>query len=196
MGPKDSTKGLTPSAFEARVLGFIGLGIVALGFVFCLPPIPQDQKYHAFADDRTMLGMPNFLNVASNLSFLVVGVLGLRLLLRHDSATGQTARSGNDPNAGRSWSFSLASFLPDSAPPSTTSPPTTTRLVWNRLPLTVAFMGFFAGMICDRIGARAGVWLLLPFVWLGIVSVLKWHMGEQRDAGDLRCTASYSSIPW
>ena len=76
MGPKDPPNGPTPSVFEARTLSFLGLGIIALGVVFCLPPIPQDSDYHGFADDRTMLGVPNFLNVASNLPFLVVGALG------------------------------------------------------------------------------------------------------------------------
>src|SRR5262245_19914070 len=85
MRPKAAPNGLTPDAFEARVLGFLGLSIIALGVVFCLPPIPQDLSYHAFADDRTMLGVPNFLNVVSNLPFLVVGLLGLGLLLRHDA---------------------------------------------------------------------------------------------------------------
>src|SRR4029077_5953396 len=28
--------------------------------------------------------------------------------------------------------------------------------------------------------------LLWPLVWLGFASVLNWHIGEQRDAGDLR----------
>jgi hypothetical protein len=40
MGPKDPHNGLTPAAFETRVLGFIALGIFALGVDFCLPPIP------------------------------------------------------------------------------------------------------------------------------------------------------------
>ena len=73
MEPGEAANRLTRAEFETRVLAFIGLGIVALGFVFCLPPIPQDQSYHAFADDRTMVGIPNFLNVISNLPFLVVG---------------------------------------------------------------------------------------------------------------------------
>jgi hypothetical protein len=52
--------------------------------------------------------------------------------------------------------------------------------------MTIAFMGFFASMIGERVSVRAGSWLLLPLVWLGFASVLKWHFGEQRDAGDLR----------
>ena len=77
--------GLTPTELEGRALGFLALGIVGLGGVFCLPPIPQMQSYHGFADARTMLGVPNFLNVVSNFPFVVVGVLGLWLLLRHDA---------------------------------------------------------------------------------------------------------------
>ena len=64
--------------------------------------------------------------------------------------------------------------------------PDNDRLVWDRLPMTVAFMGFFASMIGERIGVRAGTWLLWPLVWLGLVSVFNWHMSEQHHAGDLR----------
>ena len=177
--------GLTPPAFEARVLGFIGLGIVALGLVFCIPPIPQDQGYHAFADDRTMLGVPNFLNVASNAPFIVVGVLGLGLLLRHDSARpdGPIQERAERPPllvlfAGvllTGFGSSYYHLAPDND-----------RLVWDRLPMTIAFMGFFAGMIGERIGGRAGAWLLWPLVWLGLVAVFTWRMTEQREAGDLR----------
>src|SRR4051812_42365936 len=51
-----------------------------------LPPVPQDQAYHRFADQRTLFGIPNFWNVVSNLPFIVIGGLGL---LRHriDAAT-------------------------------------------------------------------------------------------------------------
>ena len=42
-----------------------------------MPPIPQSQIYHGFADQRTMFGIPNFWNVVSNLPFILVGVMGL-----------------------------------------------------------------------------------------------------------------------
>jgi len=48
MGPKDSLHGLTLPEFEVRALGFLGFGIVALGILFSLPPIPPDLNYHAF----------------------------------------------------------------------------------------------------------------------------------------------------
>lgn len=50
---------------------------LAIGFLIFYPPIYQDESYHAFADQRTILGIPNFWNVISNLGFLIVGVQGL-----------------------------------------------------------------------------------------------------------------------
>jgi hypothetical protein len=178
-------KELTPAAFDARVLGLLGWGIVAQGIVFCMPPIPQNPNYHAFADGRTMLGVPNFLNVVSNLPFLLVGVLGLRVLLRH----GAVGPDGVVLERAERWPLlvlfsgvlltALGSSYYHLAPDND-------RLVWDRLPMTVAFMGLFASMIGERIGVRAGAWLLWPLVWLGFASVINWHMGERRDAGDLR----------
>jgi hypothetical protein len=185
MGPTGSPKGLTPGAFETRALGFIALGVVALGLAFCLPPIPQNQSYHAFADDRTMLGVPNFLNVASNLPFVVVGVLGLRLLLRPDAV----GPEGPALEPVERWPLLVlfaGVLLTGFGSSYYHLAPNNDRLVWDRLPMTVAFMGLFAGMIGERISVRAGAWLLGPLVWLGFASVLTWHLGEQRGAGDLR----------
>jgi hypothetical protein len=185
MGPNEPSGGLTPAAFEGRILGFIGLGIVALGIDFCLPPIPQDQGYHVFADDRTMLGVPNFLNVASNLPFVVVGVLGLWLLFRSDVVRPES------PLLDRTERLPLVVLFTGVLLTGFGSSyyhldPDNDRLVWDRLPMTIAFMGLFAGMIGERVSVRAGAWLLWPLVWLGFASVLAWHLGEQRDAGDLR----------
>ena len=177
--------GLKRTGFENRVLAIVGLGIAGLAFVFLLPPIPQGPSYHAFADDRTLLGVPNLLNVASTLPFLLVGLLGLRELLRRD-----TARP-NVPflEASERWPF-LVLFTGVLLTAFGSSyyhlAPANDRLVWDRLPMTVAFMGFFAGMIADRIDVCAGIWLLGPLVWLGFTSVYDWHRGEQHHAGDLR----------
>ncbi len=58
----------------------IGIGVAMVAAMFALPRIPQDPGYHNFADTRPWLGIPNFLDVASNLPFLVVGLLGLILV--------------------------------------------------------------------------------------------------------------------
>jgi hypothetical protein len=185
METKNPQNDRTPVAFEERVLGFLGLGIFALGLIFCLRPIPQDQSYHAFADDRPMLGVPNYQNVASNLPFIVVGVLGLKLLLRR----GAVRPDGPVRERAELWPLVVlftGVLLTGFGSSWYHLNPDNDRLVWDRLPMTVAFMGFFAGMIGERIGVRVGAWLLWPLVWLGIASVYQWHMGEHRDAGDLR----------
>jgi hypothetical protein len=48
-----------------------------------LPPIPQDQSYHEFADRRTLFGTPNFWNVVSNFPLIVIGLAGLRQFQRN-----------------------------------------------------------------------------------------------------------------
>jgi hypothetical protein len=185
MRPQESRHAKPAATREARVLGFVSLGIVALGAVFWLPPIPQDRGYHAFADDRTMLGVANFLNVISNLPFLAVGVLGLGLLLRRDTV----CPGGLVREPAERWPL-LVFFVGVALTAFGSSyyhlAPDNDRLVWDRLPMTVAFMGLFASIIGERIGVRAGTWLLGPLVWLGFASVVNWHMGERRDAGDLR----------
>ena len=56
----------------------LGLMVVSLATLPLLPPIAQDPTYHQFADQRTLLGIPNFWNVVSNLPFVLVGAMGLR----------------------------------------------------------------------------------------------------------------------
>ena len=54
----------------------IAAGIIA---AFVADPVPQDPAYHDFADERGFLGVPNFLDVFSNLAFAVVGIVALKL---------------------------------------------------------------------------------------------------------------------
>ena len=51
---------------RARLLIAISVVLVVSGFFLCTSQlIAQDQTYHFFADSRTILGIPNFWNVAS-----------------------------------------------------------------------------------------------------------------------------------
>jgi hypothetical protein len=56
------------------IAGSVSIAVVA---VFLLPPIPQSQAYHSFADQRTMLGIPRCLDVVSN-AYCVLRMLELR----------------------------------------------------------------------------------------------------------------------
>src|SRR5215831_653555 len=57
---------------------FVLAGLMAASFagLALLPKIPQDQAYHLFADQRALVGIPNFWNFVSNIPFAVVGAVG------------------------------------------------------------------------------------------------------------------------
>ena len=59
------------------LVALLGLMAASLAILPLLPPIPQDPSYHQFADQRTLLGIPNFWNVVSNLPFVLVGAMRL-----------------------------------------------------------------------------------------------------------------------
>jgi hypothetical protein len=177
---------------RGRLLALAAVTAVSAAVVFSMPPIPQDPAYHQFADTRTVFGIPNFQNVISNLPFLLIGGVGL-VRLRRRLAEPSSAAEASEKAA---WLFlflgiALTAFgsawyhlKPDNA-----------SLVWDRLPMTLGFMGFFAGIIGERIGQRAYRLLFWPLVGVGVASVLYWYASELRGAGDLRLYALVQFFP-
>jgi hypothetical protein len=145
---------------RARPLTFLfGLGGVSLLALFLLvPPIPQSQIYHGFADQRTMFGIPHFWNVVSNLPFIIVGVMGLHRVRGNLSAS----------------TFFLGVLLTGFGSSYYHWRPDDLGLFWDRLPMTLAFMAALAYVIEERIDERIGRMLLWPLILLGIVSLLIW----------------------
>ena len=138
--------------------------VVVLAVLFSLSPIPQPLEYHLFADSRGCFGIPNFGDVASNLAFLVAGLLGLYRCL--------TAR----PDGAR---FAWIVFFAGAALVSAGSAyyhwePNNRTLVWDRLPMTVGFMGAYVALLSEYIGRRLEPALILPAVALGFASVIYW----------------------
>jgi hypothetical protein len=64
--------------------------------------------------------------------------------------------------------------------------PSTPALVWDRLPMTVAFMALFSAVIQDRLSERLGRILLWPLIIVGVASIAWWHWSELAGRGDLR----------
>jgi len=159
----------------------IATALIATVAVFSRPPIPQDPAYHHFADTRTVLGVPNGLNVLSNLAFAVVGLAGLWVLLR-----------GRVDLRDRRERWPWGMFFAGVALTSLGSAwyhlaPSNDTLVWDRMPMAIAFMGLFAAVIAERISVRAGLQLLWPLVLAGVAGVLYWYFTQRSgDGGDLR----------
>jgi hypothetical protein len=59
-------------------------------------------------------------------------------------------------------------------------------LVWDRLPMTVGFMGLLTAVLAERVGHRIARRLFVPLVVFGAASVAYWYRSEGRGAGDLR----------
>jgi hypothetical protein len=156
---------------------FFLLTALSIFAVFLFPPIAQDPAFHDFADKRSILDIPNFLNVASNILFIVFGFSGFVSL-----------RKSND----ESWSCRIyetllaAVVLTGIGSAYYHLEPDNERLVWDRLPMTVVFMSFLSVVLAERISERIAVRLLIPLVLLGIVSVGWWRWTELQGHGDLR----------
>ncbi len=158
---------------------------VAVGVVFLLPPIPQDPAYHAFADRVTLINIPNFWNVVSNLPFVLVGLLGLRNLPELQLHLPVPAY----------LLFCMGAILVGAGSAYYHYAPTSDTLVWDRLPMTVAFMALFSMVISDRISGSLGRWLLWPLVFAGVFSVLYWDWTELQGRGDLRTYGLVQFLP-
>lgn len=144
--------------------------LAALIGILLLEPIPQDPRYHLLADARTLLGVPNLLNVATNTPFLLFGVLGLAQLRARP--TGAVAAWAAFFTGVALVGFGSAWYH---------AAPSDATLVWDRLPMTVAFMGLLVALLAEHIHPALERRLLVPAIVLGLASIGWW-----RYADDLR----------
>ena len=57
------------------------ISLAAVTILSLAPRLPLGPSYHVFADQRTLFGIPNALNVLSNIPFLLVGMWGVLWLI-------------------------------------------------------------------------------------------------------------------
>lgn len=151
---------------RGAVVLLFGAAVAAVAF---LPEIRQSAGYHDFFDHRTILGVPNFWNVVSNLPFLFVAIWGALVRPGKPEPAYTIVLLGTALTA---FGSAYYHWSPNDA-----------TLFWDRLPMTLVFMGIFA----DVLGERA---LLFPLVAAGVASVLWW-----RWTGDLRAYAAVQFVP-
>jgi hypothetical protein len=133
--------------------------------LLCLPPIHQDVRYHEFADRRRFLGVPNFGDVVSNAPFLIVGLAGITL-----------GAGGRLTGYSICWfTFFLGVSLVSVGSGYYHWHPTNDSLVWDRLPMTMGFIGLFMAILSESVHPKLGNVLLLPGLILGAGSVIYWH---------------------
>ena len=163
------------TSVAGRLLGdWRGLTLLALTAVFAIaafvvPAMPQPSSYHYFADRCAWWGIPNFLNVVSNLPFLVGGVLGIALIWKG---------GGRFIEAREQLPylvFFLGAALTCFGSAYYHTAPDNPRLVWDRLPMTLGFAGLVSAAIAERFDLKTGLRALWPLLLLGVVTVVYWY---------------------
>ncbi|HXZ79866.1 MAG TPA: hypothetical protein VEG30_08055 [Terriglobales bacterium] len=170
---------------KKAALALLILTAIVTAAALLLPRLPQPQSYHDFADQRSWLGVPNFGNVISNIAFAIIGLFGLKLIFG-------SVRPGEPRvfvDSREKWPYAVMCFglfLTAFGSAYYHLAPDNTRLVWDRLPMTIVFAALVAALIAERISLAAGLWLLPVLLAIGGWSVFQWWQSELRGAGDLR----------
>ncbi len=160
--------------------------IVATLFV---SPIPQDPTYHDFADVHPHFGMPNALNILSNILILCVGIAGLLQL------SGRRSLQTLPELAPAYVMFFIGLVLTAAGSSWYHLAPDNPALAWDRGAMALGFMAFFTILLGERVSLRAARLMFPILMVLGPASILYWHITESAGQGDLRAYALVQFLP-
>ena len=151
------------------------ISIIAL---FQVEPITQDLAYHNFSDQLRFWSIENAWNVLSNLPFVIVGIFGFlwSLTLKKDKF--------------QFIFLSIAIALVGFGSAYYHINPNNATLVWDRLPMTLAFTTIFSLVISQFINEKIGYILWTILVFVGIGSIWYWNKFD-----DLRIYALVQFYP-
>ncbi len=164
------------TAYDKRAGVLLLISILAVVVLFLIDPIAQDPRYHVFADTRSLLGIENFWNVISSSAFAFVGGYGL---IRYQRLSQPRCAQGY-------LAICIGVLLVGFGSAYYHLAPSNASLLWDRLPMTVAFMALLSLLLDERVVQgynRSILWLLIA---LGIGSALYWAWTESLGRGDLR----------
>ena len=167
----------------------LAITLSAILAITLLPAIAQDVHYHDFADQRTLFGIPNFFNVASNMPYLLFGLMGCYLMLKE-------SRIAIVLSIKHAYSFFFVGVaLVCFGSGYYHLNPSNATLLWDRLPMTLAFMSFFTVIIAEYIHEKTARQLFFPLLLTGLVSVIYWYWSESVGQGDLRLYVLVQFLP-
>jgi hypothetical protein len=138
-------------------------------------PIVQPSHYHEFADQRSWLNIPHFMDVVSNLPFLLVGVWGFHVAPNKSSRAWQVFFISV---ALTCFGSSFYHWAPDDF-----------GLLINRLPIAWACASLSCALLAERVDARfASTKTQLVALLFATLSVLYWYATQHftQGKGDLR----------
>jgi len=146
------------------ILYFLAFGSFAV--VLLSDPIGQDQKYHLFADQRSMFAIPNFFDVMTNILFAFIGLYGMYFTIhkKRDFAT---------------WSwffffFGISTLFLTSGYYHWS--PNDDTLFWDRLSLSLIFASMVIALLSEFLSIRREKFFLITAIIFGIFSIIYWQI--------------------
>lgn len=164
-----------------KTLTLIAISLIAVVITFSfVEPVPQDPGYHDFADKRSYWGLPNTLDVLSNIPLAIVGLMGI--------IVSQNRLRNRKFNAAvfQYLIFFSGVFLTGFGSFYYHLSPSNETLIWDRLPITILSIGFFCSVIAELASPKTSLFLVGPLLLVGIGSVFYWNYTEGLNCGDLR----------
>jgi hypothetical protein len=152
-------------------------------------PIAQFADYHNFADQSAYLGIPHTGDVLSNLGFAMLAVWGMARLwpVRNRPDLQETRYGYGLLLIGLLLTAIGSSFYhlaPDNA-----------RLVWDRLPISLACAGLLAAVRAECIPHAYGKASTILLGMFAIIGVAWWRISDLHGAGDLRLYLLLQILP-
>ncbi|MBL6987356.1 MAG: ceramidase domain-containing protein [Methylobacter sp.] len=163
--------------------------IIAILAIFNIDPIAQEPGYHNFSDQRRLIHISNFFNVLSNFPFVVIGIIGMRLVALRRS-TGGLAELRSIY-----LTFFAGVLLTGFGSAFYHLHPDNQTLLWDRLPMTIAFMALFCAIVGEYISTLLAKKLFVPLLITGFTSVIYWYVTELNGHGDLRAYVLVQFLP-
>ncbi|KAA8521276.1 hypothetical protein F0562_011978 [Nyssa sinensis] len=160
---------------KGRRARFLGAAFITwLFLMLATPKISHSPSYHLFADMRNFLGVPSTLNVITNFPFLIVGVLGFVLCLQGNFFVISLRRE--------TWGWAI--FYAGITAMAFGSAyyhlkPDDSKVIWDTLPMMIAYSAVFSSLTVERVGARIGLTCLFALLLLAVISTA-WESGLQK----------------
>ncbi|MBC7617562.1 MAG: hypothetical protein H7293_00975 [Candidatus Saccharibacteria bacterium] len=150
---------------EAYLLAAV---LAALAFACLGPAVAQQDDYHAFADQRSWLGVSCAMDVLSNLPFAVAGIWGLAMI-------GFKRRVAWDARWALATFFFAGLLITAVGSAVYHWQPENWGLAWDRVGMVTAFAGLLGMAAADRISTRSGLWVAGLVLVAGPVAVVVWY---------------------
>lgn len=168
-----------PFTLSCREFGLACAFLLLLGIAVLGPPLTgAPAGASTFADGRSWGGLPNAMDVLSNLPFLVIGLWGLCRLHWLDRSHLCDRHGLIEPPASTldcAWIFFTGLVACAAGSAFYHLQPDLPRLAADRAGMAIAFAGLIGFAVCERVSQRAGWTAAWATLGGGLLAVAVWH---------------------